>query len=390
MKVCARLFCVFMLMFVIGCDGGGSSNGDSSNGGSSNGDDSNNSNLSVDAGEDQIVAVNSCVQLDGEFDQDEEYSWSFISTPDNSVVLSDYFIANPTFEAKIRGEYILSLMVNNNPACVDEVSIRVCTEIERIIDEDTILYLNDSPYIITDKVQIAHDTTLQINAGVEIVKGYHYQSYGFYDALPGMIEVFGTLNVYGTENNETTFYNTSIKQTDAHNKISKVNLNHVKMTSGTLRFEGANFSLKNSILIDMGGMYLYNPSEDCFIEKNIFTNCGRIYAATIGAHDVYITQNVFHNYHHCAIKNAGSPGEVIVEFNSFLDTNKFAVYLDPYGYDTNIIAENNYWGTTDESVIETMIYDRNDDLNCENYVSYLPFLTEPDPGVPDITPYLEE
>jgi len=40
-------------------------------------------------------------------------------------------------------------------------------------------------------------------------------------------------------------------------------------------------------------------------------------------------------------------------------------------------AINNYWNTTDDSVIESMIFDKNDDLRSANYINYLPILTEP-------------
>lgn len=40
------------------------------------------------------------------------------------------------------------------------------------------------------------------------------------------------------------------------------------------------------------------------------------------------------------------------------------------------------WGTTDESVIQSMIYDKNRDLNSAGVISYKPYLTQPDPATP--------
>ena len=55
-----------------------------------------------------------------------------------------------------------------------------------------------------------------------------------------------------------------------------------------------------------------------------------------------------------------------------------------------MIADYNFWGTTDESIIEKIIYDQNDDPNCADYISYIPYLLEPNSHIPDITPYLIE
>ena len=417
MKTCIKLFCVLLFMFVIGCDGGGGSS------------DSSNTTTAVpiveveepvveepeepvviaDAGKDQFVTVNSLVLLDGVFSSNVEdpitYQWSFISTPDNSAVLSDYFVVNPTFEAKIKGVYVLSLMINDDSENTDVVIITVCTECSGIINDDTIWDLAGSPYIIKDRVQIAYGATLQINTSVKIIEGYYFSlDHGYsnyrtnYWDIP-TIEVFGILNASGTENNRINFHNISIEGRGTNNEWFKINLDYIKVVSGAVYQATGNaiygsLSLKNSILVDMEKcLYLWYPVEDCFIEKNIFVNCGRISAS---ARDiiVYITQNVFYNYNQdCAIENwvnYGGIGEMIVEFNSFLDTDKFAVCLTSGYSNTHIIAKNNYWGTIDESVIESMIYDRNDDLNCDDYISYLPFLTEPDPDAPDITPYLRD
>ena len=43
-------------------------------------------------------------------------------------------------------------------------------------------------------------------------------------------------------------------------------------------------------------------------------------------------------------------------------------------FNPEMIVANNYWGTTNTSVIDSMIYDRNDDLNYYTYFTYKPFL----------------
>ena len=50
----------------------------------------------------------------------------------------------------------------------------------------------------------------------------------------------------------------------------------------------------------------------------------------------------------------------------------------------DITAINNYWGTTNPTVIESMIYDGNDEYPL-NIVEFEPFLTEPHPDTPMFT-----
>ncbi len=57
----------------------------------------------------------------------------------------------------------------------------------------------------------------------------------------------------------------------------------------------------------------------------------------------------------------------------------------PSGYDSAAMtATENYWGTTDTEVIDSMIYDKNDDIRCAGFIEYLPILSEPHPDTPTL------
>jgi hypothetical protein len=45
-------------------------------------------------------------------------------------------------------------------------------------------------------------------------------------------------------------------------------------------------------------------------------------------------------------------------------------------------ASQNFWGTANTTIIESMIYDKNDDGSCYSYINYLPILDAPDPEAP--------
>ncbi len=45
-------------------------------------------------------------------------------------------------------------------------------------------------------------------------------------------------------------------------------------------------------------------------------------------------------------------------------------------------ASENYWGTTNTSVIDALIHDKNDDVTLAGAINYLPILQTPDPNTP--------
>jgi len=74
---------------------------------------------------------------------------------------------------------------------------------------------------------------------------------------------------------------------------------------------------------------------------------------------------------------------MIVQGNNFLDTS-FRVALARGYSNSDIDARGNYWGTTDESVIESMIIDRNDSLDYPTYIEFRPYLLEPGGELPPV------
>jgi hypothetical protein len=47
-----------------------------------------------------------------------------------------------------------------------------------------------------------------------------------------------------------------------------------------------------------------------------------------------------------------------------------------------MIGTNNFWDTTDESTVQEMIYDSNDDIESAGEISYTPILEDPDSETP--------
>lgn len=264
-----------------------------------------------------------------------------------------------------------AIMAIYNPANAFNVS--------GIISSDTVWANTSEPYIIVSPIQIAPGVTLTIEQGVSITGG--------------SIAVLGILDVNGNAGNRVVFDNVSVEP--GGNEISidnpfHIDISYAEFNAGSLyQATGdaiyGSLTLTDSILKNIPAMYLWYPVADIYIERNIFLESGGISIGTDEDITVNIRNNIFNGQTtDYAVKNWASyaSSQTIVEFNSFLDADKTALRL-PSGYsDTAMIGENNWWGTTDTSVIESMIYDRNDDLTVANFINYSPFLTALHPNTP--------
>lgn len=271
------------------------------------------------------------------------------------------------------------------------------TEFSGIISTDTILSLSNSPYLLIDDVQVDESVTLTIEPGVEIYGD------GFYIELYG-----GKLDAVGNEASHIKLFNTGIRSGTNYDQYCTINIGFAEIEYGSILYDYYNLYsiiLRNSIITDVPTIYLEPQGEDSYIEQNIFLHCGGLITrGLMNGPNVYIGNNVFYqqrnidNYYNWyfsnqefAIMNIENYGntETVVELNSFLSNDRIALILPPDYQEASIIAINNYWNTTDSSIIDSMIFDKNDDLGSADYIVYTPFLTDPDPMTPDPTPYID-
>lgn len=253
------------------------------------------------------------------------------------------------------------------------------TEISGQHSTDLVLTKDNSPYILTDNIQIAYDATLIIEPGVQL---YNKDWYA--------ITIFGWLNALGTDDSKielnNIFFSPGLNQQNDRSIITIdkaiVSGGEVYGWMGTGAGSGS-LNLTNSILNSNNTymIYLSYPNADCNIERNIFVNSGPIDVAVGNDVTVYIKNNVFDQPQAVASSGMYDSSAIIVQYNTFLDTNGTAITLQ-YGDGAITTASHNYWATTDISVIESMIYDKNDDFTLNNSIEFEPFLTEPDSNTP--------
>lgn len=254
-----------------------------------------------------------------------------------------------------------------------------------IIDVDTVWEVTDEPYILISTLQVAPGVTLRIQPGVTVSSG--------------AIVVFGTLEAVGGEQAPIAFNGTHIvpgANSATSDQPFKIDIQYAEFSEGSLYAATGNaiygsLNLSDSVLTDVPYLYLWYPVADSRIERNVFINSGGISAGLADDTWLYITNNLFLDQTTpYAVLNwaAYDASAQIAEFNSFLSRDRIALSLE---YDSSAMTgTNNYWGTTDPAIIESMIYDQHDDLSLPGYIDYEPFLSSPHPATPTLpVPALE-
>lgn len=193
-----------------------------------------------------------------------------------------------------------------------------------VISNDTTLGLEESPYILTEDIQIAYGATLTIEPGV-IIKGNN-----------NYIKIWGVLNATGTESNKITFDDVKISLNGTAKENSFMDISFAEINGGSIVSPGGgsmygSFNLRDSYIKNTENyMYIWYPKADVNIERNIFENSGGISVGTSGNVKVAIRNNVFYKQtSNFAVQNWASydSSETIVEYNSFMSTDRIALRL---------------------------------------------------------------
>ena len=163
------------------------------------------------------------------------------------------------------------------------------TKVGGIISSDTIWTKENSPYTIIDILQILPGATLTIKPGV-IVNGNN---------IP--IQVGGKLYAIGEKNSKMIFNNIKISGIGTTQEHFEINLQFAEINSGPFYYwpdtNYGSLTLRDSKIQNSSFIYLWYPTADCFIERNIFLNTGGISVGTSNNVKVYIQNNVFYNQH---------------------------------------------------------------------------------------------
>jgi hypothetical protein len=256
------------------------------------------------------------------------------------------------------------------------------TPVGGIIRENTTWTEKGSPYIITETVQIPENVVLTIEPGVTVIR----PSPGDMFLLNGRIEAHGRAGreiVFDGAGNSNFFNPKKSVSTTFLNLSYCLIRNGLSLWPPSGYEQYGSFSIRYCKIINLTAYsYVWYPSRDIYIEYNTFLNSAGFSIGHSGP-SVYIRYNLFKGNRGPVVENwASYAGQTIVKYNSFINMSGIVLKL-PSGYShAAMIATENYWGTADTKVIDSMIYDKNDDITCAGFIEYLPILTEPHPCTP--------
>ncbi len=275
-----------------------------------------------------------------------------------------------------------------SPEQIPQITMPSETRIKGAIVEDSTWVFAGSPYILTDVVRVKSGVTLNIEPGVTITK----------PSKGDMFIIEGSLIAHGTVDNPIVFSgggNSSFFTSPDFAIEVEIDLQYCRIENGISlrpRTQLGSFNLRHSTIQDLSEpAYIWFPEEDVQIEGNLVTRAAGFSILTNQDVTVYFGNNLFEGKSPYLsddadywIQNRGSfnQSETIVEFNSFTPNDGIALQLICDKSESSVIAVKNYWGTEYENLINGMIYDKTDNVNCSDFVNFVPILLEPHPDTP--------
>lgn len=253
-------------------------------------------------------------------------------------------------------------------------------EVGGILDTNTTWTQENSPYEITETIQIPAGVVLTIEAGVTVS----------FSGEGNMFLVDGEIHAQGTANNKIVFEGNgadiffSILTSDC-----SLSLDYCVFDNGN-RLLSVDESvgqviLRHSKITNIPEVSdLYHWYQPCFIEYNLFIDAAGFAFYNWFGEDSGATMHVRYN----AVKSNSevfvivSPNVhgqgYVVQFNSFVDVDGTILAVNSGLGDTvDITATENYWGTTDTSIIDSLILDKNDAIDRPEAIVYSPILDAP-------------
>jgi hypothetical protein len=265
------------------------------------------------------------------------------------------------------------------------------TDVSGAIDDVTVWSLAGSPYRLRGDVTVTAGATLFVEPGV-VVDGVGAHAIHVLGALravgePGNRVQLRDVNVVASPNVRDAPFQIEIQHAD-------VRIDRLIPPTGSGIY--GSLILRDSKVANLKEIHLWYPVEDVYIERNHFVDSVGISAGISDGVNLYVRNNVFERqqssyegYYAIHVWAAYGTSRPVVEYNSFLSTDRVAINHRPNWHCPMWSAQNNYWGATDAAHIKRMIYDWNEwnEFECGQTVRYEPFLTGPHldtPTVPDM------
>jgi hypothetical protein len=266
--------------------------------------------------------------------------------------------------------FLVLFLIDGN-VFTEEAFAQRGTEVGGILEENTIWVLENSPYIITALIQIPENVTLIIEPGVNVISNIISNDPVFY--FSGKIFAEGTIEheINFVGNDDGGWFRTA-----GDSKTASLVLDYC-IVEGTGFGGGKYFDtvvIRNSKIYAPFRISTRIYGSNCTMEYNILGN------ANIRAMDfskpIYVKNNLFLGAEGDFVSGITYEGATttILKYNSFINLNPDE---NKVRYFKELDITENFWGTTNTSIIDEIILDRNDFNIFPGYVDYLPILTEP-------------
>jgi hypothetical protein len=254
-------------------------------------------------------------------------------------------------------------------------------EVAGILDSSTTWTLENSPYEITETIQIPEGVVLTIEPGVTVT----------FSGEGNMFLVGGAVQAEGTVDEKIVFQGTG-----ADNFFEVVDYEG-SLTLDYCVFDGAQHLwaigdgvdqviLRHSEIMNVAEHSgLVHWRKPCYIEYNLFINSGGFgmynwFGTDLNA-KMYIRYNAVKANSDVFVSCSSSVYGLgfVIQYNSFVDVEGTLLSVFTGLGTWDITATENYWGTTDTQIIDSLINDKRDDISLPVEIEYSPFLTGPHP-----------
>jgi adhesin/invasin len=278
-----------------------------------------------------------------------------------------------------------SLKASVSPTLSTTFTATAGTLVSGVIATNTTWKASESPYQLMGELKIESGVTLTIEPGVTV------QASIGRGGIVRAIDLWGTLYAVGTADSPIIFHNIRFAgrgdNTNGAIPAFALVIEHAQINGGTLlpRISTAygTLILRDSEIRNTGNhdffqtwSYLHHPAGDSFIERNSFFNAQHISTGTI-SRDIFIRNNVFRGTS-VEIAFMMLDSKTVLEHNSFVSSSvSLRDDVAPDQVVADVMAVNNWWGTTVEAEIEDKIRDQKDNSRIPRFILYKPFLTAP-------------
>jgi len=233
---------------------------------------------------------------------------------------------------------------------------------------------------MTTDFQIASGATLTIEAGTTI------------NGNGNLLTVFGNVNFQGTATSHITTNNLNFSLSSNSNQVGNIQLDYVDLNNGNFLAPNGygmygKFDITNSNFAGVGGFYIWYPTSPSTFVGNTFYKSSGLSIGTNGTGSVLVKNNSFteQTTSYAVESWANYNSGIQVVNNSFLTSNKVALAVKDKYDAARITAIDNYFGTSDLTIINSMILDQTDSLTYASVIS-TSYTANPSPSTPTTAP----